>query len=84
MASTFACARWVEVPPFGPVSRREFIQALQRLGFEGPFSGGKHQFMMRGEVTLRVPNPHGGDLGVGLLARILRQAGVSRSEWEAV
>jgi predicted RNA binding protein YcfA (HicA-like mRNA interferase family) len=31
-----------------------------------------------------IPNPHQGDIGVGLLTRILRQAGVSREEWETV
>jgi len=31
---------------------------------------------------LILPNPHSGDIGVSLLARILQQAGVSRSEWE--
>jgi predicted RNA binding protein YcfA (HicA-like mRNA interferase family) len=71
------------VPPFGPVSRRVLIRTLQNLGFEGPYSGGKHQFMIRRESTTRVPNPHTGDIGRELLARILRQAGVSRAEWEA-
>lgn len=72
------------MPPFGPISRRDFVRAFQKLGFDGPFSGGKHEFMVRGDVTIRVPNPHRGDISVGLLARILRQAGVSRQEWEAV
>lgn len=64
------------MPPFGPVRRRELVRSLKQLGFEGPFSGGKHQFMIRGDVTVRVPNPHDGDIGIGLLARVLRQAGV--------
>ncbi len=70
------------MPPFGPVSRRDLIRNLLRLGFDGPFSGGKHQFMIRGEVTVRIPNPHRGDVGRELLVRILRQAGVDRDEWE--
>jgi len=37
--------------------------------------------MRRGELTLVLPNPHAGDIGVGLLVRILRQAGVTREEW---
>lgn len=40
--------------------------------------------MRPGNVSVTIPNPHAGDIGVGLLARILRQAGVSRMEWEAV
>jgi hypothetical protein len=31
---------------------------MNSLGFQGPFSGGKHQFMVRGEIRLPVPNPH--------------------------
>lgn len=70
------------MPPFGPVSRHELVRSLRLLGFEGPFSGGKHQFMVRVDVTVRVPNPHDGDIGLGLLSRVLKQAGVDRSEWE--
>lgn len=72
------------MPMFGPVSRKTLVQAFRRLGFAGPYSGGKHQFMVRGNVTVRIPNPHQGDIGQELLARILRQAGVSKSEWNKV
>ena len=57
---------------------------MRELGFEGPYSGAKHQFMLRGNRTVRVPNPHGSDIGVDLLKRILRQAGVSADEWNEV
>ena len=30
---------------------------------------------------MRVPNPHEGDIGVEQLARILKQADISRDEW---
>jgi predicted RNA binding protein YcfA (HicA-like mRNA interferase family) len=72
------------VPAFGPVSRQGLIRTLQTLGFDGPYSGAKHQFMVRYDRTVRVPNPHTGDIGRDLLIRILRQAGVSRDEWESV
>ena len=72
------------MPPFGPVSRRERIAALRALGFSGPYRGGRHEFMQRGEVTVALPNPHGVDIGAGLLRRILRQAGVRKQEWEEV
>ncbi|MEW6048580.1 MAG: type II toxin-antitoxin system HicA family toxin [Bacillota bacterium] len=65
-----------------PVSRQELIRRLRRLGFEGPFSGGKHSFMRRGPLKLRIPNPHEGDIGPALLKEILRQAGITREEWE--
>jgi hypothetical protein len=38
--------------------------------------------MIRGDVVLTIPNPHGKDIGVDLLARILKQAGVTRREWQ--
>ena len=66
-----------------PVSRRELIQRLRRLGFEGPFTGGRHEFMVRREVRLVVPNPHRQEISTDLLVRILRQAGVSREDWLA-
>jgi predicted RNA binding protein YcfA (HicA-like mRNA interferase family) len=57
------------------------VQRLRGLGFEGPYAGGRHPQMRRGDLTLIMPNPHEGDIGVGLLLRILRQADVSRDEW---
>jgi hypothetical protein len=38
--------------------------------------------MHRGDITIRIPNPHRGDIGRSLLAEILKQAGISRKEWE--
>ena len=66
----------------GPVSRKDLIRRLRAIGFDGPYSGGKHSFMVKGQLTLTVPNPHKGDIGRELLARILRQAGITRQEWE--
>ena len=64
-----------------PVTRADLVRRLRSLGFDGPYSGGKHAFMVRGERTVRVPNPHGADVGTGLLPRILQQAGITRDEW---
>ncbi len=72
------------MPPWAPTPRRKLVRALRDLGFDGPLSGGRHQFMVRNEVVVTIPNPHGGDIGIGLLARVLRQAGVSRESWESV
>jgi predicted RNA binding protein YcfA (HicA-like mRNA interferase family) len=72
------------VPSFGGVSRRDLVASFRKLGFDGPYSGGKHEFMVRDDVTVRIPNPHRGDIGVALLTRLLRQAGVRRDEWEQV
>lgn len=72
------------MPPLNPVSHREFVKRLRILGFEGPFSGGKHLFMVRDENQLTIPNSHRGDIFVDLLSRLLKQAGISREEWESI
>lgn len=64
-----------------PVSRRRLVARFRELGFDGPFSGGRHQFMSRRELDIFIPNPHEGDISVDLLSRILRQAEISREEW---
>ncbi|MDI9390519.1 MAG: type II toxin-antitoxin system HicA family toxin [Synergistota bacterium] len=64
-----------------PISRRELVRRLKTLGFTGPFAGGRHSFMCRGQLKLRVHNPHEGDISVSLLKEILRQAGISEDEW---
>ncbi len=70
------------MPRFGPIGRRELIASLRRLGFGGPYSGGKHEFMQRDTLVLTIPNPHRGEIGPKLLGLLLRQAGISRKEWE--
>ena len=40
--------------------------------------------MVRDELRLVIPNTHGEDIGAGLLLRILRQAGITREQWESV
>jgi predicted RNA binding protein YcfA (HicA-like mRNA interferase family) len=70
------------MPPFGPISRADLIRALRRAGFTVMVSGSRHQGMRRGTLTVRVPNPHRGDIGRDLLAEILRQARISKEEWE--
>jgi predicted RNA binding protein YcfA (HicA-like mRNA interferase family) len=70
------------MPRLGPVKRKDLIRLLRKLGFEGPYSGGKHQFMVLDDVTVRIPNPHQDDIGKELLRRILRQARIDLNVWE--
>jgi predicted RNA binding protein YcfA (HicA-like mRNA interferase family) len=70
------------VPRLGPIRREELVRYLRVLGFEGPYSGKKHQFMLKGVVRLRIPNPHQRDIGRELLSRILKQAGIDKEIWE--
>ncbi len=72
------------MPRLTPVSRRELIQRLTMLGFEGPYTGGRHEFMIRGDRRLILPNPHRTEISIDLLARLLRQAGITREEWETL
>jgi hypothetical protein len=59
-----------------PLKRRELIHRLRERGFNGPYSGSRHQFMVLGTLKLRIPNPHEGDIGESLLREVLRQAGI--------
>lgn len=70
------------MPALGPTRRKDLVYYLRQLGFEGPYSGGRHQFMIKGNIRLRIPNPHEGAIGTDLLIRILRQAGITREQWE--
>jgi predicted RNA binding protein YcfA (HicA-like mRNA interferase family) len=72
------------MPHFGPIKRRELVGCLRLLGYTGPYAGGRHEFMLRGSVSVTIPNPHGSDIGPNLLAKVLRQAGITRDEWEAL
>ncbi len=66
----------------GPTKRKDLVRSLRQHGFDGPLSGGNHEYMKRGNLKVWIPNPHGGDIGPNFLRKILRQAGISESEWE--
>ena len=70
------------MPRLGPTKRSDLVYYLRKLGFDGPYAGGKHEFMIRDDITVTIPNPHRSEIGRDLLTRILRQAGVDRAEWE--
>lgn len=72
------------MPAFAPIHRRELIRALKKIGFSGPYAGGKHEFLVREKDQMRlfIPNPHRGEISKALLGELLKQAGISREEWE--
>ena len=72
------------MPSFGPTKRKDLIKALKKAGVEGPFAGGKHEFLVKGELRLVLPNPHQNEISKDLLARILKQANISRKDWEKI
>jgi predicted RNA binding protein YcfA (HicA-like mRNA interferase family) len=64
-----------------PCSREELVRRLRKLGFDGPYSGGKHSYMKRGRYRQTIPNPHGKDISSHFIKEILKQAGISTEEW---
>ena len=70
------------MPQLRPIKRNDLINYLKQLGFSGPYAGGKHQFMIKDKLRLTLPNPHQSDIGINLLNKILKQAGISKEDWE--
>ena len=64
------------------ISWRKLVQKFRQLGFDGPYSGGRHLFMTKGNLKVRIPNPHSSDISRHLISEILRQAEISPEEWE--
>lgn len=62
--------------------RRVLIKKFRALSWNGPVYGTKHHFMEKGKHKVRIPNPHGSDIGIELLKLILNQANISEEEWE--
>ncbi len=69
-----------------PLKPTEVIRRLRRLGFVGPVPGGKHVRMVHPESGRIIPIPmHGGrDVSVGLIRAIIREAGITTDEWNAL
>ncbi len=66
------------------ISWRKGVQKFRRLGFDGPYSRGRHLFMIEGKLKVHIPNPHKGDISKDLIVEILRQAEISPKDWDNV
>ena len=64
-----------------PVSSAELVKKLKKFGFDGPYSGGKHLYMIKDDIRLTIPNPHKKEIGIDLLTRLLKQAGIEKEKW---
>lgn len=68
-----------------PCKRRDFIVRLRALGFEGPFSGTRHQFLVYNQRRLTVPS--NAEYSVPQLRMLLREVAeiigreISADEW---
>lgn len=63
---------------------RKLVQKFRKLGFDGPYSGGRHLFMVKDKLKVHIPNPHSGDISKHLVSEILRQTGISPEKWNSV
>jgi len=64
-----------------PIAWHDLVEMLRKFGFDGPYTGGKHPYMIKGDLVLTIPNPHRKETSVDLSTRILKQAGITREEW---
>lgn len=68
-----------------PCKRRDFVRRLRRLGFEGPYSGTRHQFMVYRQHRQTIPSNN--EYSVSQLKMLIGQVGeilgreVSNEEW---
>ena len=70
------------MPKLAPIKRKDLIYYLRQLGFEGPDSGGNHQYMKKDSLKVRIPNSHQGEISKNLQIRILKQANIEKEIWE--
>jgi len=72
-------SRWV------PCKRQDFIRRLRQIGFDGPFSGTRHQFMVYENHRLAMPS--NAEYSVPQLRMMLREVeeitghSISVDEW---
>lgn len=71
------------MPKLSPLKSRQVIKKLRKLGYEGPYPGGRHVRMVNLETGQIVPIPvhQGKDVSVGLIRAIIRQVGITPDEW---
>jgi len=55
-----------------PCKRSDFIRKLRRLGFDGPFTGTRHQFMVLSQKRLAIPS--NAEYSVPQLRMMIREA----------
>ena len=71
-----------------PLKRRDFIRKLRALGFEGPYSGTRHQFMIFGQHRQTIPT--NSEYSVPQIRLLLRQVEsilarrVALQEWNSL
>jgi len=69
------------MPKLSPVPRRILIKKLKKVGFSGPFIATRHQYMKRDGEKIFIPNPHGKDIGLPIIKKIIHQLNLSNQEF---
>lgn len=70
---------------WAPCKRRDFIRRLRKLGFDGPYSGTRHQFMIYEQYRLAIPS--NSEYSVSQLRMMIREIeeiigrDISADEW---
>jgi predicted RNA binding protein YcfA (HicA-like mRNA interferase family) len=64
-----------------PLPRRILIKKLRKLGFSGPYSAARHEYMTWNNEKIFIPNPHGKDIGLPIIKKIVRQLKISNQEF---
>ena len=64
------------------ISWRKLVGKFKRLGFDGPYSGGRHLFMSKKDLKVHISNPHRSDISKYLVMEILKQASISVEDWD--
>ena len=76
------------MPAWRPLKRRDFIRKLRALGFDGPYSGTRHQFMISGQHRQTIPT--NSEYSVPQIRLLLRQVEsilarrVALEEWNSL
>ena len=72
--------------PWKPCKRRDFIKKLRKLGFEGPYSGTRHQFLVFENYRLAIPS--NAEYSMPQLRMMIREVeeilnrNINLNEWE--
>lgn len=70
------------MPKLGSISHRTLVKRLREFGFEGPYQEGGHPYMTKRDLVLTIPNPHRKEISPDLLSRLLREAEITRKDWD--
>ena len=68
-----------------PISWSILVKKLKKFGFNGPYQGGKHPYMVKGNLVLTLPNPHRKEIGIDLLIEsYVRLISIKNAGWKLI